>query len=719
MVGSVVPTGPGIDAPGRGACAALPAAKGEGEATESGSSGSDVREFHGQRRSHESAQRSADADHGRQTHPPSVCSHDSGGGALGATSFASQLVTRAAAQPATYNEAPMLAELVQAGSAAAGRGAPAAEPLVVTPKSGRHLRRHILRRGDGAGDHQRFSGRDGDRPLPLLERPLRDLPGSRYRLRVQRRLHQLHDHPAPGHQVVGRRAVHRQRHDVLLRGLAVRHGAAARRSPASGSSAASPSASRGRRLHGRIHLRRTEPGLQPGQLLRRHRPSRGGHATTWNSSTSSTTRTPQTAATAAGYDSWQLYFLRAGAAATTYNYGAQNPEMPVLGPWRPVSNDTQRQQYERNPYYFKVDTEGNQLPYVDNVTIDYAGDPEVMNLRAISGELSVAGLDLQLINYPVIRDGEEGGDYTTTLVYSERGSDVALAFNQNHPDPVLYELFRRCPVPPGDVAGDQPRRDQRDRLPRPGHDPPGDDQRDGQLLQAGMGRPLRRVRPGRGEQPARRAGAGPARRRGVPPALRRPAASLSSWSTCRRKARRRKSASWSSATGPSSASQVAAGRPRAQLPARAARRRRAGRAPAGTSIASWSGPPTPTGRRRSSAQAAIRSSATPRPGGDWFASGGKTASSRRRRRRSWPPPSTSGSRPVMGTPEFTEARHHGPRMVAEAALRDRRDRPGAAAGRSSRTTSRTSSPGAEERIWWGAANWFWHTHNPEQWFLTS
>ncbi len=148
-----------------------------------------------------------------------------------------------------------------------------------------------------------------------------------------------------------------------------------------------------------------------------------------------------TAATEAGYDSWQLYFL-AQSAATTWNYGAQNPDLPVLAPWRPVANDTQRQQYERNPYYFKVDTEGNQLPYVDRVTIDYAGDPEVMNLRAISGELSVAGLDLQLINYPVIRGGEEAGGYTTTLVFSERGADVALAFNQEHPDPALYELFR-------------------------------------------------------------------------------------------------------------------------------------------------------------------------------------------------------------------------------------------------------------------------------------
>ena len=145
-------------------------------------------------------------------------------------------------------------------------------------------------------------------------------------------------------------------------------------------------------------------------------------------------------ATAAGYESWPLYF-NAMAAATTYNYGAFNPDLPVLGPWRPISNDTQRQQYERNPYYFKVDTEGNQLPYVDNITISYASDAEVMNLMAISGELSVAGLDLQIINYPVIREGEEGGGYATTLVYSERGADVALAFNQNHPDPALKAIF--------------------------------------------------------------------------------------------------------------------------------------------------------------------------------------------------------------------------------------------------------------------------------------
>jgi len=147
-------------------------------------------------------------------------------------------------------------------------------------------------------------------------------------------------------------------------------------------------------------------------------------------------------ATAAGFNSWQAYFTnRADGDSDSPHYGVSNVEMPVLSPWKPVSADSQRQQYERNPYYYKVDTEGNQLPYVDYMTVEYTSNAEVMNLKAVSGELSVAGLDIQLLNYPIIRRGEEAGGYTTKLVYSERGSDVCLAFNQLHSDPVLNALY--------------------------------------------------------------------------------------------------------------------------------------------------------------------------------------------------------------------------------------------------------------------------------------
>jgi len=145
-----------------------------------------------------------------------------------------------------------------------------------------------------------------------------------------------------------------------------------------------------------------------------------------------------TEAKAKGFNGWTA---RVQKIVTQWNYGAMEPGTPVLGPWRPVTVDSQRQQYERNPYYWKVDTEGNQLPYIDRQTVEYVANLDVANLKAVSGASSVSGLDLQLINYPVLKQGEQVGNYTVRTVNSERGADVALALNTCHPDPVLNTIF--------------------------------------------------------------------------------------------------------------------------------------------------------------------------------------------------------------------------------------------------------------------------------------
>jgi len=72
---------------------------------------------------------------------------------------------------------------------------------------------------------------------------------------------------------------------------------------------------------------------------------------------------------------------------------------------------------------------------------EYVTDLNVVNLRAMTGELTLAGLDLLLINYPDLKANEQKGGYTLNLVYSEKTADVAFAFNQCHPDPVLNKLF--------------------------------------------------------------------------------------------------------------------------------------------------------------------------------------------------------------------------------------------------------------------------------------
>ena len=105
------------------------------------------------------------------------------------------------------------------------------------------------------------------------------------------------------------------------------------------------------------------------------------------------------AAKAEGFDNWvaRLHFKKDWTL---------NPELPVLGPWRtvrPINNPTWVM--ERNPFYWAVDTEGNQLPYLDGVVMTLAENLELLNLRAIAGEYDVQERHVDIGKLPVIEIG--------------------------------------------------------------------------------------------------------------------------------------------------------------------------------------------------------------------------------------------------------------------------------------------------------------------------
>ncbi|MGH2561266.1 MAG: ABC transporter substrate-binding protein, partial [Thermomicrobiales bacterium] len=77
----------------------------------------------------------ADVRHGRTLNRRQFAAMAPAAAMLGAGGSLATLVTRTAAQPATFNEAPMLAELVQAGQLPPVAERLPPEPLVVTPKS--------------------------------------------------------------------------------------------------------------------------------------------------------------------------------------------------------------------------------------------------------------------------------------------------------------------------------------------------------------------------------------------------------------------------------------------------------------------------------------------------------------------------------------------------------------------------------------------------------
>ena len=94
------------------------------------------------------------------------------------------------------------------------------------------------------------------------------------------------------------------------------------------------------------------------------------------------------------------------------------PDMPTIGPWMVTSYvEDQLATLTRNPYYWKVDTEGNQLPYIDNLQVEIASGPvsEQVTLRAIAGELDMQVRDIALQDVPLILESAEAGNYRVIM----------------------------------------------------------------------------------------------------------------------------------------------------------------------------------------------------------------------------------------------------------------------------------------------------------------
>ena len=109
-----------------------------------------------------------------------------------------------------------------------------------------------------------------------------------------------------------------------------------------------------------------------------------------------------------------------------------NPDLPVLGPWRsvrPINNPIWL--LERNPYYYAVDTAGNQLPYFDRVQFTLAENLEVINLRAMAGDYDEQERHIDLGKLPVLLDNQAKGNYKVHLDLGFAGSDFMFQVNQS------------------------------------------------------------------------------------------------------------------------------------------------------------------------------------------------------------------------------------------------------------------------------------------------
>lgn len=140
-----------------------------------------------------------------------------------------------------------------------------------------------------------------------------------------------------------------------------------------------------------------------------------------------------------GVETWQQLFGDTNGQGPIAGWWF-NPDVPIINAWKSVnhpSNDPWLA--ERNPYYHAVDPEGNQLPYIDGMTHAWFDDQAVFDLWVAQGEIDAHIRHVASSNFTFYKENEAAGDYTVLLWRA--ASTNAFFPNVSHKDPVLREIF--------------------------------------------------------------------------------------------------------------------------------------------------------------------------------------------------------------------------------------------------------------------------------------
>jgi peptide/nickel transport system substrate-binding protein len=121
------------------------------------------------------------------------------------------------------------------------------------------------------------------------------------------------------------------------------------------------------------------------------------------------------------------------------------PGVPRLSAW--IAKDWirgQRLVYERNPYYWKIDSAGNQLPYADRIVFSVISDTQVILLKFINSEIDLFGRYTDVNMFHTLKLEEKKGKFK--IVISGPNSGPSFYLNWDVEKPALREAFRNKQV---------------------------------------------------------------------------------------------------------------------------------------------------------------------------------------------------------------------------------------------------------------------------------
>jgi len=153
-------------------------------------------------------------------------------------------------------------------------------------------------------------------------------------------------------------------------------------------------------------------------------------------------------ATTLQLEGWEQLFLNKNGWGIAIWQGPDNvTEYPSLSAWVIVEKPEEGLfLWDRNPYYWKVDQAGNQLPYLDNIRIDYVASHEIVTMKIIQGELDYVGPhDVSIARYPLYKENEPGNNYIVSDYLSCMTDRYTLYPQHNLPEDAVLEKLVNHP----------------------------------------------------------------------------------------------------------------------------------------------------------------------------------------------------------------------------------------------------------------------------------
>ena len=118
-------------------------------------------------------------------------------------------------------------------------------------------------------------------------------------------------------------------------------------------------------------------------------------------------------------------------------------DYPSLDPWIHISQPKPGEFIlERNPYFYKIDPEGSQLPYIDKIHRIFVHNLKEENRKILTGKTDIQCQKLRLSDCPLFMKNRKKGGYKVMLLKAWQDQMLMFWLNLCPNDPVLRKIVQ-------------------------------------------------------------------------------------------------------------------------------------------------------------------------------------------------------------------------------------------------------------------------------------